>query len=189
MNVSRSEAESTLAAIRDAEAQMNRAMSASGGAYQLIIWGVFIMIGYTMNQFADRLPTALVVGVWVAISILANALSWFIGFRRARTFHSPDAARIGFMWLIFLFFGVVAAFFVHPAGPREINLLAYLMVMLWLANMGLWVDLRLLWISLIFTGLMLFGYLVLPDYFFLWLGVVGGGAMIGSGLLLLRGRG
>jgi hypothetical protein len=46
-----------------------------------------------------------------------------------------------------------------------------------------------LWISLIFTGLMLFGYLVLPDYFFLWLAIVGGGAMIGSGLFLLSGRG
>jgi hypothetical protein len=188
MKVSPSEAESVLASIRDAETQMNRALSASGGAYQMIAWGAIMMIGYTLNQFADRLPVALVAGPWIVMSILANILSVTIGVRRARKFHNPYGARLGFLWVVFVIFGAVGAFFVHPAGPREINLLAYLMTMLWLAVMGLWVDLRLLWISLGYTGLMLFGYFVLPDSFFLWLAFVGGGSMIGSGLLLLRGR-
>jgi hypothetical protein len=189
MNIDPAEAEKALASIRDTETQMNRALSASGGAYQIIIWGLFMAIGYTLNQFSDRLPLAVVVGVWVTITILANAICWTIGFRRARKFHNPYGARLGFLWIVFLLFAALGAFFVHPDGPREINLLAYLVVMLWLAVMGLWVDLRLLWISLAFTGLMLFGYFVLTDYFFLWLAIVGGGSMIGSGLLLLRGRG
>jgi hypothetical protein len=188
MNIDRSEAESALASIREIENQMNKAMSASGGAYQIIAWGGIMMIGYTLNQFADRLPVALVAGPWIVMSILANILSVTISVRRARKFHNPYGARLGFLWAVFLLFGLVGAFFVHPSDPREINLLVYLLTMLWMAVMGLWVDLRLLWISLAFTALMLFGYLVLPDYFFLWLAIVGGGAMIGSGLLLLRGR-
>jgi hypothetical protein len=188
MNIDRSAAESALASIREAENQMNRALSASGGAYQMIIWGAVMMVGYTLNQFADRLPAALVAGPWIVMSTLGNILSVTVGVRRARKFHNPYGARLGFLWVVFLLFGVVGAFFVHPTDPREINLLAYMLSMLWMAAMGLWVDLRLLWVSLAFTALMLFGYLVLPDYFYLWLAIVGGGALIGSGLLLLRGR-
>jgi hypothetical protein len=189
MDIKPSEAESALASIRETEDQMRKAMNASGGGYQMLIWGVIMMIGYTLNQFADHLSMAVVAGTWIVLSVLGNAVSVAIGVRMARKFHSPLGARIGAMLPIFILFGVVAAFFVHTAGPREINLLIYLLVMLWLAMMGLWVKLSLLWISLIFTGLMLFGYMVLPDYFFLWLGIVGGGAMIGSGLFLLSGRG
>jgi hypothetical protein len=189
MDINPSEAESALASIRQTEDQMRKAVNASAGGYQMLIWGVIMLIGYTLNQFADRLPLAAVVGIWVAISTLGNIVSVTIGIRMARKFHSPDGARIGAMLPIFILFGIVAAFFVHPAGPREINLLIYLLVMLWLAMMGLWVKLSLLWISVIFTGLMLFGYMVLPDYFFLWLAIVGGGAMIGSGLFLISGRG
>ncbi|MBN1440402.1 MAG: hypothetical protein JW929_13420 [Anaerolineales bacterium] len=188
MDIDRSAAESALASIREAENQMNRAQSASGGAYQMIIWGTVMMIGYTLTQFADRLPVALVAGPWIVMSTLGNILSVMVNVRRARKFLNPYGARLGFLYAVFLLFGVVGAFFVHPSDPREINLLVYLMTMLWMAAMGLWVDLRLLWVSLAFTALMLFGYLVLPDYFFLWLALVGGGALIGSGLLLLRGR-
>jgi hypothetical protein len=189
MDISPTEAEKTLASIRETEDQMRKAMNASGGGYQMLIWGVIMMIGYTLNQFADHLSTAAVAGTWIALSVAGNIVSVSIGARMARKFHSPLGARIGAMLPIFILFGFVGAFFVHPAGPREINLLVYLLVMLWLAMMGLWVKVSLLWISLIFTGLMLFGYLVLPDYFFLWLAIVGGGAMIGSGLLFISGRG
>lgn len=188
MNIDHSAAESALASIREAENQMNRALSASGGAYQMIIWGAVMVVGYTLNHFADRLPVALVAGPWIVMSTLGNILSVIVSVQRSRKFHNPYGARLGLLYVVFILFGGVAAFFVHPSDPREINLLAYLLVMLWMASMGLWVDLRLLWISLTFTSLMLFGFLVLPDYFFLWLAIVGGGALIGSGLLLVRGR-
>jgi CHASE2 domain-containing sensor protein len=189
MNISPSEAQETLASIRETEDQMRKALNASGGGYQMLIWGAIMLIGYTLNQFADRIPVAAIAGTWIVLSTLGNIVSVVMSIRMARKFHSPYGARIGAMLPIFILFGIMGAFFVHPAGPREINLLIYLLVMLWLAMMGLWVKLSMLWISLVFSGLMLFGYLVLPDYFFLWLAIVGGGAMIGSGLFLLSGRG
>jgi hypothetical protein len=189
MNISPTEAESALASIRETEDHMRKAMNASGGGYQMLIWGAIMMIGYSLNQFATHLSVAAVAGTWIVLSVIGNLVSVTMSIRMARKFHSPLGARIGAMLPIFVLFGVVGAFFVHPAGPREINLLIYLLVMLWLAMMGLWVKLSMLWISLVFTGLMLFGYIVLPDFFFLWLAIVGGGSMIGSGLFLLSGRG
>jgi hypothetical protein len=189
MNINPTEAERTLESIRETEDQMRKALGASGGAYQIIIWGVIMAIGYTLNQFADRLGVVLVAVPWIILSVVGNILCAVISFRMGRKFHHPKAARIGFLWVVFVLFGMIGALFVHPTDPREINLLIYLLVMLWLAVMGLWVRLPLLWISLAVTGLLMFGYFVLPDYFFLWLALVGGGTMIGSGWLLLRGRG
>jgi len=188
MNISPSDAESALAAIRESESQMRKTLGASGGAYPIIIWGVIMAIGYTLNQFADRLPAAWVAGPWIVMSVLGNIFSIAISIRVGRKIRHPMAARIGSLWVVFLVFGLIGALVVHPSDPREINLLVYLLVMLWLAVMGLWLRLSLLWISLAVTGLLVFGYLVLPDYFFLWLAIVGGGTMIGSGLLLLRGK-
>jgi hypothetical protein len=189
MNINPTEAERTLESIRETEDQMRKALGASGGAYQIIIWGVIMAIGYTLNQFADRLGVVLVAVPWIILSVVGNILCAVISFRMGRKFHHPKAARIGFLWVVFVLFGMIGALFVHPTDPREINLLIYLLVMLWLAVMGLWVRLPLLWISLAVTGLLMFGYFILPDYFFLWLALVGGGTMIGSGWLLLRGRG
>ncbi len=189
MEISPSEAEKTMASIREAEDQMRKTLGASGGAYQIIIWGVIMVIGYTLNQFADKLGVVLVAVPWIVMSVVGNILCAVISFRMGRKFHHPMAARIGFLWAVFVLFGLIGAIFIHPTDPREINLLIYLLVMLWLAVMGLWVRLPLLWISLAVTGLLVFGYFVLPDYFFLWLAIVGGGTMIGSGLLLLSGRG
>ncbi|MGB7537874.1 MAG: hypothetical protein WBM17_04985 [Anaerolineales bacterium] len=189
MNVNPTEAEKALASIRETEDQMRRTLGASGGAYQIIIWGVIMAIGYTLNQFADKLGVVLVAVPWIVMSVAGNILCAVISIRMGRKFHHPMAARIGFLWVVFVLFGAIGAIFIHPTDPREINLLIYLLVMLWLAVMGLWVRLPLLWISLAVTGLLVFGYFVLPDYFFLWLAIVGGGTMIGSGMLLLRGRG
>ena len=169
MDISPSEAEKTLASIRETEDQMRKALNASAGGYQMLSWGVVMLIGYTLNQYAEQLSTAVVAGTWIVLSVIANIVSVASSARMAKKFHSPLGARIGAMFPIFILYGAIGAFFVHPASPREINLLVYLLVMLWLAMMGLWVKLSMLWISLIFTGLMLFGYVVLPDYFFLWL--------------------
>ena len=188
MKITPTEAETALASIRQAEDQMHKALDAPVG-YQITIWGAIMMVGYTLNHFAEMLPVALVAGSWIVMSILGNVLSVGMYIRMARKFHHPMGVRIGSLWAVFLLFGVIAAFFVHPSDPREINLLVYLLVMLWMAVMGLFLRLSLLWISLTVTGLLVFGFLVLPDFFFLWLGIVGGGAMVGSGLFLLRGRG
>jgi hypothetical protein len=187
MKITPTEAESALASIRQAEDQMRKELGASGGAYQIIIWGVIMAVGYTLNQFADRLGVMLVAIPWIVMSVIGNALCVIISIRLSRRFHHPQAARIASLWAVFLLFGAIGALFIRPTDPREINLLIYLLVMLWMAVMGLWVRLSLLWVSLAVTGLLVFGYLVLPDYFFLWLAIVGGGTMIGSGLLLLRG--
>jgi hypothetical protein len=188
MNISPSEAEAALASIQESENQMRKELSRMGGGYQILMWGVVMAIGYTLNQFAPHLPEALVAGVWIVMVTINTILSTLLNIRMRQIFHHPMASRIGALWFVFFLFGAIGSFFIHSTDPREINLLAYLLVMLWMAVMGLWVRLPLLWISLAVTGLLVFGYIVLPDYFFLWLAIVGGGTMICSGLFLLSGR-
>jgi hypothetical protein len=53
MKIEPSEAESALAAVRAADAQMRRALNAYGAAYHFIVWGVIWLIGFFDFQFRN----------------------------------------------------------------------------------------------------------------------------------------
>jgi hypothetical protein len=189
MNIEPSEAESALAAVRAADAQMRRALNAYGAAYHFIVWGVIWLIGFTISHFATRLPTPVAIWSWPVLDSIGMVCSWTIGIRMSKTFRNPVGSRIGWLWILFIFYGVLGVFFVHPAGSQEATLLLIFFVMLWMSVMGLWLNSALMWAGLAVTGLSLLGYFVLPGYFFLWMAFLGGGMMIGTGIFLLRGGG
>jgi hypothetical protein len=51
---------------------------------------------------------------------------------------------------------------------------------------GLYVERFLLWLGLLMTGLILVGYFFVWHYFYLWIGAVGGGTLIISGLYIRK---
>ena len=53
--------------------------------------------------------------------------------------------------------------------------------------MGLWLDAMVLfWTGLAVTCMAVFAYFVLPAYFTLWMGLTGGGTLLGTGLYIRR---
>jgi hypothetical protein len=54
--------------------------------------------------------------------------------------------------------------------------------------MGLWLQARLLvWLGLALTAILLLGLFLLEPFFFYWAGIVGGGTLIATGIVV-RGR-
>jgi hypothetical protein len=51
---------------------------------------------------------------------------------------------------------------------------------------GIFVERFLLWLGLLMTGLILLGYFFIWQYFYLWIGAVGGGTLIISGLFIRK---
>ncbi len=183
MTIEPEEAEQALAAIHQTTHQMRRALNAWGFAYHLLVWGTIWLIGFSVSQFASP---SVVGGFWISLDVVGAALSWYLGVKMGRNFHSPYGARLGLFWLALVIFGLVGMWFVHPTTPQEGALVLIMYVMLGWVVMGLWIQPRLAWQGLFVTALALLGYAFVPGYFFILMAVLGGGSMLGTGLYILR---
>lgn len=185
MNISPNEAEEALAAIRVITQKTRRFISSSGSYLFLILWGIVWLLGFLGSQF---LPQDLSSYAWMVLDILGGILSAVIGFRINRGVRSPSAPtsgkRIGLFWLL-LFAYIIATIAVSwPVNNKQLAMYIILFVMVgWLA-MGLLLSFASIWHGLIITALALIGYFLLPDIFYLWMAILGGGGMIAFGLYI-----
>ena len=185
MNVSPSEAEEALTAIRSM-AQKTRQSIASSGAYiTLIATGIAWLIGFMCTQF---LQGVVVVYIWIGLSILGSILGVVLGMRMGKRVRSPSTApiakRIGLFWLLLVLYGIAAIVLARPTDGKQVAAFVILFIMLGQLAMGLLFSFSSVWWALPVTTLALVGYFLLPDIFYLWMAILGGGGMIALGLYI-----
>jgi hypothetical protein len=185
MNISPTEAEEALAAIQKIT-QKTRHSIASGGTYiTLIVTGIVWMIGFMSTQF---LPKEIVGYIWGGLSILGGILGTVLGFRMGSRVHSPSTAtiakRIGLFWLLLVFYGITAIAIARPTDGKQATMLIVLFIMIGYLAMSLLFSFASVWWPLPITALALIGYFLLPDFFYLWMSILGGGGMIILGLYI-----
>ena len=185
MNISPSEAEEALAAIQTTT-QKTRHSIASGSAYiSLIITGVVWLIGFTATQF---LTPPLIVWIWVVTSIVGSAFATFMGIRTAKHVRiassSETGKRIVIFWVLLILFGAAIIAVAHPTDGKQITLLIILLAMIGQMGMGLLLSFSATWWTVPVAAVALIGYFFVLDWFFLWMGLLGGGTMIILGLYI-----
>ena len=157
---------------------------ASQGTYiTLIITGIVWMIGFTCSQF---LPQEIIGYIWVTLSILGTVVGNAIGFHRGKRIQSPltipTAKRIGTFWLLLILFSVTILIINLPTDGKQATLLIILFIMFGHASMGMIVSFSETWWPIPISALALIGYYLVPDIFYLWIAILGGGGMIALGL-------
>ena len=185
MNISPSEAEEALAAIQTMT-QKTRQSIASGSAYvSLIITGVVWLIGFTATQF---LTPPLIVWIWIVTSIVGSALATFIGIRAGKRVRIASSAvtgkRIATFWVLLILFAAAIIAVAHPTDGKQITLLVILLAMIGQMGMGLLLSFSATWWTVPVAAVALIGYFFALDWFFLWMGLLGGGTMIILGLYI-----
>jgi hypothetical protein len=183
MEVSHPEAEQALAAI-EAMAQKTRHSLASGGTHiSLIVTGIIWLTGFLCAQF---LSGEILIYIWVGLSALGGTLATILNIRLSRRIHVPSAAatakRMGLIWLLLGVYCVAAIAVAWPVDGKQLTVFVVLFVMLGYLAMGLLLSYSSIWPGLIIIALMLIGYFLLPDFFYLWMAILGGGGMIALGL-------
>lgn len=193
-------AEEAAAALREVESIRTRSMQLRSYQYaapQLILWGIFWFFGYGASAFAPRYANH----VWIGIAVLWVLLYAFHFARSGSPLGSSSITggssvrsaedailkrryRLRFLGL----FGVACLMIFGTAlimQPRGIEMAAYvpLLVASVYIGAGLWGGgSRYVTIGLALALLALLGYLLLPQYFLLLMAIVGGGALILTGL-------
>ncbi len=185
MNISPNEAEESLAAIQQVVQRTRRSIADSGYSTTLIITGMIWLIGYLATQF---LTGAIVVSIWVGVSLVGGAVATILGIRRGKQVRSPSTSvtvrRIGLFWLLLVLFCAASIAVAWPMGGKQLTVFIILFIMLGQLAMGLIFSFSSVWWVLPISALALAGYFFVPDYFYLWMSLLGGGTMIALGLYI-----
>jgi hypothetical protein len=146
----------------------------------LIVWGIIWALGYGICWFRPQCGI-----VWPALVLIGIAASTYIGWQS-----KPAGAR-EYDWryastALAVFAFIAAQFAVMP--PRtdaQVSAFFPILVALFYAIVGIWTrGARMLVAGVVVAALTLAGYFLLPQYFALWMAVVGGGALILGGIWL-----
>ncbi|MCL4562021.1 MAG: hypothetical protein M1281_15605 [Chloroflexi bacterium] len=185
MNISPDEAEEALAAIQKVTDKTRRSIAGSGAYIFLIVTGIVWLVGFLSTQF---LTGEIVAYIWIGISLLGTALSIPVGIRMGKRVRSPSfgptAKRATIFWLLLAFYAVAVIAVAQPAEGKQVTMFVILFIMLGQLAMGLILSFSTTWWALPITALALTGYFLLPDFFYLWMGVLVGGGMIAFGLYI-----
>ena len=185
MNISPNEAEEALVAIQRTMQKSRHSFASSGAYIFLIFTGIVWLVGFLATQF---LSGAIVAYIWIGMSLLASVLSILFGTRMGRRVRGPSTAvyakRIGLFWLLLVFYGIAAIAIARPTDGKQVTMFVILFTMLGQLAMGLLFSFSSTWWALPITALALVGYFLLPDFFYLWMAVLGGGGMIALALYI-----
>lgn len=187
MNVSRDEAEHALADIAAAGDRSARLQAYRRIAPYLILWGGIWLVANLVTDLCPVWSNA----AWLTLDVLGAVLSVWFGIRRRRL-EAGTTDRLDQGWRWGLCFAVIFAFFVatllilQPVNARQ--LVAYISIV-WTflyTALGVWLGMRLFAIGAVASLLIVIGYLAVDAHFFLYMGLVAGGALMAGGLWLRR---
>jgi hypothetical protein len=151
---------------------------------QLILWGVFWLIGYGGTDLAPDRAGYIWGGLMLAGLVLGIVLN-----RPADRAAPGAAARHN--WRLLAVFATFTALIVGTEAimqPRGAEMGAFvpLLVAATYVLLGLWIGWRYAAIGIAIAVLTMAGFFLLPAHFLLWMAGVGGGALILTGLWLRR---
>ncbi len=183
--ISPQDAQEALQLIDQTRQHMRHAFSVAGGAFYLILWGAIWLLGSLGSAF---LPPAWAGTLWMLLAGAGTIASFAAGARFGQKVRSEIGKRIALFWLLLLAFSALIIALTAPADERLTTLLLILFPMFGYMVMGLWMWPVMLWAGLAVSVLALGGYWLFlqPQYFALWVGILGGGTLLGSGFYLQR---
>jgi hypothetical protein len=172
-------------ALHDVENVLNR----SGELYRyqrtapmLMLWGVIWLIGFALTDFYPRYANS----VWIVLDVVGTVGCFLLG----RRGHDEASRKDKWRWLISI--GSIFAFYfatlviLQPATGQQSAALIALLVALIYVLCGVWRGTRLAVIGAALAALTLVGYFMIPVHFFLWMAVIGGGALMLAGVWLRK---
>lgn len=185
MNISPSEAEESLATIQRMTQKTRHSIASSGAYIFLIITGIIWLVGFLSTQF---LTGQLVAYIWTGMSLLGSVVAILIGTRLGRRVRNPSfsasARQGGIFWLLLVFYAIAAIAIARPTDGKQVTMFIILFTMVGQSAMGLLLSFSFVWWAVPITVLALVGYFLLPSFFYLWMGVLGGGGAILLGLYI-----
>lgn len=187
MNVTQKDAQTSLSAVHDVMQQTRRAIASSYANPLLILWGLLWIITFTVTHFYHMYAF----GIFTVMDIVGIAGTVIV----IRIYHSQAPVkdtsspgigrRIALFWILLFVYVTIWLFLLSPFNGMQCNAVFCTASMFAYVVMGLWLRSNfMIVLGLIVTAATLIGFYLLTDYYCLWMAVVGGGAIFGTGLYI-----
>jgi hypothetical protein len=185
MNISPTEAEEALAAIQTMMQKTRHSIASSGAYIFLVITGIIWLVGFLSTQF---LTGKIVAYIWTGMSVVGSTVAILLGSRMGKRVRNPSvnasARRAIIFWVLLVLYGIAAIAIARPTDGKQVTMFIILFTMVGQSAMGLLLSFSSTWWALPITALALVGYFLLPGFFYLWMGILGGGGMIVLGIYI-----
>jgi hypothetical protein len=191
---SRDEARAALAEVGRILDQTRQAIAHGPTAPILILWGVIWLVADATTQFY---PTAMQ-WLWLVLDIVGIGGSWWLATRHRLKVRRPGLRRVGVAWVILFIYAELWICLLLPVHwpqsaaqwqafeptYRRLTAYAHTIPMFAYVVMGLWLGRFFIILGALVTALIVVGLCFIPNYFYLWLAVTGGGSLIISGVFI-----
>lgn len=205
MSIGPEEARDMLQGVEDVTTRTRKTIAFGGGDVIFIVWGIIWFIGGIGTHFmpvltanhprAGMLTGLLTASLWSVLVATGIILSYRIG-RDGMPTKSPLGRSMGLLWLyLYLFVNLwiqllmpfisvddktAHLFWTHMGAiAATVPMFAYVIY-------GLFFDKYMVYIGLGMTALMAVGVFLLEPWFYLWMAMVGGGGLVGTGLMVRK---
>lgn len=185
--ISAEEAANTLKEVASTEKRSAEAYSYSLSAPYCFVWSAVWFLGYGAEAVVPRShPAWMWLGWWwMALTLTGAVVCTLIG--RAQHAHRPGrswrmAALFGIIWLFTLaLFSVI-----HPKNDLQVGAYFPLLFSAVYTAVGLWMGMRYILVGAFVALATLGAYFFLREYFLFWMALVGGGALLLTGLWMRK---
>jgi len=177
-------AEDDLKAIRQIM-ERTRRVTGGGGGWIMVLWGGIWFVGFLVSQFVQQ--DAAIGWIWMVLNLLGMGGTALLALRmRAKGVSTPFWGPIVVWWASLIAFDFLVVWLFHIGTERDLLLLILLSIALGYVQLGLFTHWVISAAGALLAVLAVGATLLLPDYFFLAMGVLGGGVLAGTGLWFVR---
>jgi len=192
MNISQEDAKESLSTIQDIMVQTHRAVAAAYASPSLIMWGLLWTAAFIASQFY----LAYAFYIFMAMGLIGSVGTTVIyrGFRRKTPIKDDSSQRFGrriiWFWIVLIAYIIIWLFLLAPFSGLQCNAFISTACMFAYVVMGIWFgSYFMVWLGLTVTATTLISFYLFPCYYCLWMAIIGGGAILGTGLYIrLRWR-
>jgi len=189
MNVSNEDAQASLADIEDVMKRTRKVIASTYTSPFLILWGLVWIVAFLGTHFF----TARANFIWMTLNSIGVVATFLISRRQfvgAPAVKNPAERKFGlrifWFWILVFGYAFIWLAILTPQNGLEMNaflctamMFAYVVLGLWLENMSMVV------LGLAVTAVTLAGFYLVPhSYYCIWMALLGGGALLGTGLYM-----
>ena len=196
MNVSTEEANESLSVVEVTNEQMYKAVASAQARYSsdlLVLWGLIWLAGFALAQFHRERAVYSLAGLAAGALVTTVLWIWRRGPKRAVV--RSDASRKTFrrvfwFWVILNPYAFAWILLLAPLDALQVFAFMCTLAMFGFSVLGLWFNSPFVVVlGLMVTVAVVLGYLLSPAWLYSLVALVGGGAMLATGLYMrVRGR-